>query len=241
MRSHHEPTAGYRESAVPAAIDEGLIAFFSLEPTLPFARVLIGARAPWPPEIVARVGVELAQALSEGTSERFDPFSTGLSASGAWLLDLGLDALLRPEIRAQAGLRGSTSWLGYLAPESLRRRGAGDVTGNDLGARHGLGVLLHELLTGVPLYGGQTPLETLVALRRGLPELLSKTVPGIPIDIAACVHALLDHDPLRRPDPALVIDVLAPYAAPDLAWAQPLLAAQARPLGHLPFGARRSG
>ena len=134
-----------------------------------------------------------------------------------------------------------SSWLGYLAPESVRRRGGGDSTANDLGARHGLGVLLHELLTGVPLYGGHTPLETLVALRRGLPELLSKTVPGIPIDVAACVHALLDHDPLRRPDPALVIDVLAPHAAPDLTWAQPLLAAQARPLGQMSFAARRTG
>ncbi len=242
IRSNTEPTVGYRDSALPGANDDGLVAFFSVTPTLPFARALAPTtREPWPFDVVARLAVDVARAMTETTYERLDPSSVGLSERGVWLLDPGLDALLRPEFRAHGGLRGSTSWMGYLAPESVRRRARDDgAPPNDVSARHGLGVLLHELLTGEPLYGGQTPLETLVALRRGLPTLLSQTVPGIPLDLAACVHALLDHDPLRRPDPLVLAQTLEPHAARDLSWTRTLLDAHAKPLGFLPFTLRRA-
>ncbi len=66
-----------------------------------------------------------------------------------------------------------------------------------------------------------------------MPPSLSVAVPGIPLDLAACVHALLDHDPPRRPSLSLVITTLEPLAAADLSWTLPLFEQKARPLDFL--------
>lgn len=231
---------GYRDAAASPELDARPVVFFSLAPTMLFARVLTPAtRIDWPVNVVARVAVELAEAMARGAPTRVDPFCVGLDADGAWLLDPALDSLLRPELRDGAGLRSAVAWMGYLAPETIRKRVSGEGVPDHAAALHGLGVLLHELLMGERLYGGETPLETLIALRRGLPVSLSQAIPGIPVDLAAVVHALLDHDPFRRPDPQRVIEVLAPIASPDLSWADPLRDRHERPLDFLRVALRR--
>jgi len=229
-----EHRAGYREAASSIERQSRRVVLFSVEPTMLFSRVLTTrTRIDWPVDVVARLAVELAGAMTRMAPVRLDPFNVGLSAEGAWLLDPALDTLLRPEVRDTGGLRGAVAWMGYLAPETIRRRVSGEGGTQQAVALHGLGVLLHELLMGEPLYGGETPLETLVALRRGLPPSLPRAIPGIPIDLASVVHALLDHDPLRRPDPQRVVALLAPIAAPDLSWTDSLRDRHERPLDFL--------
>ena len=220
---------GYRD-AVRLESPAWGCAILTAEPTLSLHRVMGPKdRFPWPPAVVARFGLEVARSMLDGSVRRLDPFSVGLGARGAFVLDPALDALLRPELREPGALQSSVAWLGYLAPEQIRKRQSVVSGPEDSAARPGLGVLLHELLTGRALYARETPLESLVAIRNGLPPALAPTVPGVPLDLAACVHALLDHDALRRPDPAKVLEVLAPHAAEDLSWCQPIFDRWARP------------
>jgi len=235
-----EQSVGYREAASSPELQSQPVAFFSLEPNMLLSRVLTSkTRTDWPANVVARVAIDLASAMTHTAPARLDPFSVGLAADGAWLLDPALDTLLRPEVRDAAGLRGAVAWMGYLAPETIRRRVSGVGVLDHFVALHGLGVLLHELLMGEALYGGETPLETLIALRRGLPPSLSQSIPDVPLDLAAVVHALLDHDPLRRPDPQRVIELLTPIAAPDLSWTDSLRDRHERPLDFLRTSLRR--
>jgi hypothetical protein len=73
-----------------------------------------------------------------------------------------------------------------------------------------------------------------------MPPSLSDAVPGIPLDLAACVHALLDHDPARRPSLSRVSTTLEPLAAADLSWTLPLFDQHARPLDFLGLVLSRS-
>lgn len=238
LRARHlagsEPRVGYRDAAASPELESLPVVFFSLAPTTLLARLLTpSTRIDWPANVVARLAVEIATSMTQLRVARIDPFCVGLDAGGAWLLEPGLDTLLRTELRDTQGLRSAVAWMGYLAPEAIRRRGSGEGVSDQAAALHGLGVLLHELLMGEPLYGGETPLETLIALRRGSPPSLTEAIPEIPLDLAAVVHALLDHDPLRRPDPRRVVDTLAPIAAPDLSWADALRRRYERPLDFL--------
>lgn len=228
---------GYREAASRVE-DVGTCALLTWQPTMLLWRVLVrGERSAWPPDVVARVGADLARGMLDGRCRRVDPWSVGLDARGAWLLDPALDALLRPRSVAEEGvIKGICKYDGYLAPEQLRARHDASVAPPDAAARHGLGVILHELLVGRALYARESVLETLVAIRNGLPAPLSLAVDGVPLDLAACVHALLDQDPLRRPDPAMVLELLEPHASADLSWCGSLFERHARPCDVLGFG-----
>lgn len=234
-RSSRE-NGGYREAAFRSEPSSERCVVIRPEPTMLLAHVLTPhTRVPWPPRVVARLGVELARSMLDRSVRRLDPSSVGLSDEGAFLVDPALDALLRPAHGART--EGAAAWMGYLAPERIRARAPARVA-DDAAARHALGVLLHELLLGVALYGRETPLETIIAIRHGLPAPLTPRVPGLPLDVAACVHALLDQDPLRRPDPHRVAAVLAPHAETDLAWTSPLRERHARAYDVLPGHAR---
>jgi hypothetical protein len=235
IRRSSRELGGYRDAAVRTDLSRDRCLVFRPEPTMLLTHVLTPhTRVPWPPRVVARLGLELARAMLDGTVRRLDPRTVGLAGDGAFVVDAALDALLRP---SAPHLEGSPAWMSYLAPERIRAKSGAAVT-DDAGARHALGVLLHELLFGAPLYGRDTPLETIIAIRHGLPTPLTPRVPELPLDVAACVHALLDQDPLRRPDPHRVASVLAPHAAVDLAWTTPLLERHARVFDVLPSHAR---
>lgn len=234
IRTAIDPVAGYRDSAVVGGTPEDPVAFFTLEPTLPFSQLFWRRRAAWPEELVARLGIELARAMSEATYAELDPSSVGLSENGAWLLDPGLSLLLRSPSRPPGVLKGHIHWLSYRAPETFQSLA---VPNDGRGALYGLGVLLYELLTGAPVDGSEKPIEILDARQSGRPPPPQSAAP----ELAACVHALLDHAPESRPDPTEVIRALTPHAAPDLLWARPLYEAHATPLSYLQIALRRRG
>lgn len=230
---------GYRDAAVRRDVGTTHCALFaSHDTTLLFRMISPRARTPWPVPVVARLGVDLARAMQRTPVQRLDPFSVVLDAEGVSILDPTLDELMRPSASEQGAHRGTPPWIGYLAPEVLRRSNGVGIAPSNAAARHGLGVVLYELLTGTALYARETPLETVVAIRKGLPPTLTRAVPDVPLDLAACVHALLDQDALRRPDPVLIAATLEPFAAPDLSWTTPLVAAHARAYGFLRLSLR---
>ena len=128
----------------------------------------------------------------------------GLDAGALWTLEPTLDAWLRA-VKHEA--REPAKWLGYLAPESLR----GAVL-DEASAVFGLGVLLHELIAGKPLFDRPSALATLKALSHDVPPPLAKVVPGTPLAVAACAQAMLDRDPKRRPTAASIAHELMPHA-----------------------------
>lgn len=233
IRSAPNPVAGYRESAVTGASVDEPVVFLTLEPTLPFSDLFWRRRSPWPPEVVARLVIDLLQAMSESTHAELDPTSVGLSAQGAWLLDPGLSELLRSPRAVPGTLKGGAHWLSYRAPESLEM---GPPAHDGLAARYGLGVLAYELLTGAPIYGSEKPIEILDARRSGQPARLSESFPHA---LATSVHGLFELARSERSEADEVIRALTPLAASDLTWALPLFEAHARPLSFLHILLRR--
>ncbi len=220
---------GYRD---PASRIEGAetCILLSWERTMLLWRALArGERRAWPPDVVARMGADLARGMLDGRCRRLDPWCVGLDSRNAWLLDPDLDALRRPDHLSERVIKGIRPWDAYLAPEQLHARHDASVGPPDAAARHGLGVILYELLAGRAPYARENDWETIVAIRNGLPTPLTTTVAALPLDLAACVHALLDQDALRRPDPATVRALLEPYASADLSWCGPLFERHARP------------
>ena len=199
-----ESNEGYRESA-RAGTTLRYFLFAKREGTSLSGLVLDARRAqPWPAARAAALVMQLAQlTLSDGRTH-FDPLTAGLDASAVWTLEPTLDAWLRA-VKHEA--REPAKWLGYLAPESLR-----GATLDEASAVFGLGVLLHELIAGKPLFDRPSALATLKALSHDVPPPLAKVMPGTPLAVAACAQAMLDRDPKRRPTAASIARELGPHA-----------------------------
>jgi len=111
-----------------------------------------------------------------------------------------LDGSLRPKI-LDFGLsrRGpfeghGRGTLPYMAPEQLDpARPLDDRT--DV---YALGVILYELLAGVPPYRGGSVQEVVEAIRRGEPELPVETQPDVPEPLQAIALKAMEREPQRR-------------------------------------------
>jgi hypothetical protein len=209
-RSKAARQVGYRESA---SVDAPLRHFlFARRPGIALAPLVLLARQakPWPLSEACALVAQLAGALPHAERAHLDPCTAGRDARGLWVLHPTLDGFLRA-VRREA--REPVKWLGYQAPETLRGAHQGEAS-----AVFGLGVLLHELLAGRALFDRPNALMTLRALAHDTPAPLAWLVPGTPLPVAACAQAMLDRDPLRRPQLAAVTRELAPFASTSEEW-----------------------
>jgi hypothetical protein len=98
--------------------------------------------------------------------------------------------------RTEPGLLLGT--LGYMAPEQIR--------GESISARadlFALGVLVHELLTGVNPFRRDTPADTMSAVLREPAPPLAVAAPGMPRAAARLIDRCLEKRPEDRPQSAL--------------------------------------
>jgi serine/threonine protein kinase len=135
---------------------------------------------------------ETASSSRAGDAERSPPPSEPPAAS-------------RGRITRSSALIGSPR---YMAPEQIRS--PGDVDGRaDVWA---LGVILHELLTGVPPFDG----VTLEELRVSVTTAPAPRVPNVPTALQSAIHRCLAKDPDARFASVHALAVaLAPFASGD--------------------------
>jgi len=169
-------------------------------------RALVERDAPAPPDFVAAVGRQVAEALhyahgfvdASGTALRIvhrdvSPQNVMLDERGAVrLIDFGIAKYVGVEGSTAAGVvKGKHA---YMSPEQVRQEpldGRSDV--------FSLGVILHELLSGERLFRAESVLDTLVRVEAANVPELTDVAPAVPGELAATVMACLARDPRERP------------------------------------------
>ncbi|WP_304523802.1 serine/threonine-protein kinase [Actinoplanes sp. DH11] len=183
----------YREAVRPDGSVAPFVVMELLSGETVAARIADGPM-PWGEavSIGAAVAEALAAAHSAGVVHRdIKPGNVMLCTGGVKLLDFGISAAAGEPDDDETGATFGTP--AYAAPERLDGKPAEPAT--DL---YGLGVLLFEMVAGVPPYSVDTWEELAVAQAHG-PARLPDTLPERLRDL---IHRCLDDDPYRRPSAA---------------------------------------
>lgn len=217
---HPNIVRGYDFDATPGE------AYLSMEavqgPTL--AEVL-DAQGPFTPGRTAQIGAQLASALRtvHGAGWIHRDIDTGnvLIESGdrAKLIDFGVAA---PVDTREPDLAPREYTPGYAAPERVPSELGGMAHGGPATDLYSLGVVMHEMATGRPVFPGR-PKRRLARQQREVPPRLSQVVPGVPRELSDVVAQLLAREYARRPQSAdevlerlsAVVDRPEPAVAPS--------------------------
>ena len=129
------------------------------------------------------------------------------------VLDFGISKVMDEDVSLTKTSSGLGSAL-YMAPEQMRNAKGCDERA-DLWA---LGIILYELLTGVPPYDGESVHEVVANVLEQNRVKLSDRLPSVPPEIDALVEACLVLDPKKRIDTvAQVAERIAPFGPPGSA------------------------
>ncbi|RCG30939.1 serine/threonine protein kinase [Sphaerisporangium album] len=168
----------------------------------PLSERILEGPLPWreAATIGARVATVLAAAHQRGIVHRdVTAENVLLTPEGAKLLDFGIAAFVGEPVDQALADFGTPP---YVAPERLT--GASVHPAVDV---YALGVLLHEMLTGLPPYP-ETTWEAVEAADRRGPPPAPTGVPDLPSEIAALCAGCLAEDPADRPGAQHVADIL---------------------------------
>jgi len=158
-------------------------------------RDIIRAEGTVPPVAAAQIATELADALAfahrRGVVHRdVKPGNVLITATGqVKLTDFGIAA---NQFDASQGLTQTGAVMGtatYFSPEQAQGHpvdGRSDV--------YSLGVVLYEMLTGVPPFSGESPVAVAMKHVREAPPPMSSRVPDVPPSLEAIVNAALTKD-----------------------------------------------
>ncbi|MBX9656679.1 protein kinase [bacterium] len=136
-----------------------------------------------PSNILLRVKSTRPKVASERRLSDFDPL----------ISDYGLAIHLDTESRAfQGHLRGT---LQYMAPEQTGQTGMSIGPATDI---YALGVILYELLTGLPPFASESKLTTFLQIRHAQPVDPKSLRPDVPSDLNAICLACLNKEPAKR-------------------------------------------
>jgi len=162
-------------------------------------RDIIRTEGPLPAAASARIAGELADALAfahrNGVVHRdVKPGNVLITASGqVKLTDFGIAA---NQFDANQGLTQTGSVMGtatYFSPEQAQGHpvdGRSDV--------YSLGVVLYEMLAGVPPFTGESPVAVAMKHVREVPPPMRTRVPDVPAQLESIVNAALTKDSAMR-------------------------------------------
>jgi beta-lactam-binding protein with PASTA domain/predicted Ser/Thr protein kinase len=158
-------------------------------------RDIIRTEGPLPAAVAARIAAELADALAfahrHGVVHRdVKPGNALITASGqVKLTDFGIAA---NQFDANQGLTQTGAVMGtatYFSPEQAQGHpvdGRSDV--------YSLGVVLYEMLTGIPPFTGESPVAVAMKHVREVPPPMRTRVPEVPAQLESIVNAALTKD-----------------------------------------------
>jgi len=141
--------------------------------------------------IAAEIGEGLAAAHAKGIVHRdIKPENVLLTERGAAIVDFGI-AKMAGQLLTRTGAALGTA--AYMSPEQTR--------GSDVDGRSdvwSLGVVLHEMLTGVRPFRSEGGEALVYSIRHDVPVPVERSRPDVPAAIAGVVHRCLEKDPLDR-------------------------------------------
>ena len=113
------------------------------------------------------------------------------------LLDFGIAKLIGDEAAHRTGPGMVMGTPRYMSPEQARGKPADHRA--DI---YALGVMIHEMLTSVPLFVGESSIDVLLMHATDAPPRLSSVCPDLPRELDAPVLAMLEKEPKHRPNSA---------------------------------------
>ncbi len=203
------------------------------------------SEAPLRPLTLARIGVQVAEALAEAHAQGvihgdIKPANIMVqTGERVKLLDFGIASQLAEETLSSltAGAKGSSgSQAGgtpaYMAPEQLRGEAARPAS--DL---FSLGIVLYECLAGHRPFPGPTASALMNQILREAPAPLSSAAPGVPAELERIVHKLIEKQPASRyaATRELQADLENLARSLDLGVILPAAVAEKTSVGVLPF------
>ncbi|MFR9727870.1 serine/threonine protein kinase [Saccharopolyspora sp. MS10] len=212
-------TARIRHHGVPqvydAGLDSGAAELYLVMELVPGVslRTFVDPHEPLPASWAAAFGAQLATVLSHAHAvpvvhRDLKPTNVLVTAEGAVkVLDFGIAAVLRPDVTrfTATGTPMGTSL--YMSPEQVK---GGTVSPrSDL---YTLGCVLYELLSGYPVFGGDTDIDRWNRHLHAEPVPLRELRTDVPADLDRLVLDLLAKVPERRPGDAYeVYERLLPF------------------------------
>ncbi|MET8780105.1 serine/threonine-protein kinase [Nocardia sp. NPDC004654] len=175
---------------------------------------ILSARGRLPLGAVAGIAAQTAAVLAEAHGHSIfhrdlKPSNLMLCADGTVrVLDFGIAVALNAD---QTRLTRTGSGIGtpeYMAPEQVR--GSSVVPQTDL---YSLGLVMHELLTGIRVMLGSSEFDTMLNQINTAPPMLELERDDVPEELSLLVASMLAKEPVDRPaDAATVHGVLMRYA-----------------------------
>jgi hypothetical protein len=113
------------------------------------------------------------------------------------VLDFGIAKLLGDDAAHKTGPGMVLGTPRYMSPEQARGKPADHRA--DI---YALGVMIHEMLTGAPLFVGESSIDVLLMHATDAPPRMSSAFPELPPELDAPVLAMLEKNPKNRPSSA---------------------------------------
>lgn len=219
FRREARVTARIRHYGVPQVFDAGLDAsyehvFLVMElidgvPLADYIEPGAGLPLSWVASVAAQIATVLSHAHALPVVHRdLKPANVLITRDGSVkVIDFGIAAILDRDARKLTKTGAAIGTLRYMAPEAMH--GYAVTPRTDL---YALGCLIHEMVSGEPVFDDDSPYRVQHAHMEEPPPPLRDLRPEVPAEFERLVLDLLEKEPQRRPaDAYTVYERLLPF------------------------------
>lgn len=219
FRREARVTARIRHHGVPQVFDAGLDASYEhvflvmelIDGVPPADYIEPGAGLPlsWVASVAAQIATVLSHAHALPVVHRdLEPANVLITRDGSVkVIDFGIAAILDRNARKLTKTGAAIGTLRYMAPEAMHGYAVAPRT--DL---YALGCLIHEMVSGEPVFDDESPYRVQHAHMEEPPTPLRQLRPEVPVEFERLVLDLLEKEPQQRPaDAYTVYERLLPF------------------------------